>query len=472
MVFSSPIFLFIFLPLFLLVYYATPFRGKSYVILAASYAFYGWWRPDYLTLFIAITAWNYWIGLAVSREKVNAKRWLTLGVVSNLLTLGYFKYTNFGIGALNDMLAMLGSGPLPLANIILPIGISFYIFHCISYLVDIFRKDAEPVKRFVDFAAFISLYPQLVAGPILRYKDLAPQFLHREHSWDLFSKGAMRFIQGFAKKVLIADSIAPLVNMCFASAEPGFVDSWLGGLAFAAQLYFDFSGYSSMAVGLGYMMGFKLIENFNTPYLSQSFSEFWRRWHISLSTWLRDYVYIPLGGNSGSSGKTYRNILITMLLSGIWHGANWTFVLIGIIYAVLMTAERALGLAGTRNTGVAGLLRTAFCIMVTVMVFVMFRAENIPHGLSIHAGMMGLNGWMGDGVHLFYPTFSLLALPLALILIFAIEPMYVGRPAFTGTTLWQQRADIAFLVCAMPLFTLAVSRLLAQSHSPFLYFAF
>jgi alginate O-acetyltransferase complex protein AlgI len=473
MVFSSPIFLFIYLPLFLLAYYLTPFRGKSYVILAGSYAFYAWWRIDYLLLFVALTAWNYALGLQIAkREKPASYRWLTLGVVTNLLTLCYFKYTNFGIANLNLALKQFGTEPLPLADILLPIGISFYLFHCISYLVDIYRRDAAPVSRFVDFAAFISLYPQLVAGPILRYKDLAHQFKHRVHSWELFSKGALRFVQGFVKKVLIADSLAPIVDLCFSSPNPGLVDSWMGGLAFTAQLYFDFSGYSSMAVGLGYMMGFKFIENFNMPYLSQSFSEFWRRWHISLSSWLRDYVYIPLGGNNVSAGKIYRNLFITMMLSGIWHGANWTFVMVGLFYGVVLTLERMFRLNNSRSTGLLGVSRTVFCMLVTVFVLTMFRAPTIPQGLEVYAGMVGLNGWMGDGVHLFYPNFAVLMLPVAYLVVYLIEPLYVGRAQFTPVTHWQQRADVVYLALALPLFSLAVTRLLAQSHSPFLYFAF
>lgn len=473
MVFSSPIFLFAFLPLFLLVYYLTPFRGKSYVILGASYVFYAWWRPDYLLLFVALTLWNYILGIVIAKhEGLTAKRWLTLGVVSNVATLCYFKYTNFGISNLNEILAWMGSKPLPLADIILPIGISFYLFHCISYLVDIYRKHAQPVSRIVDFAAFISLYPQLVAGPILRYKDLDHQFRDREHSWDLFAVGVMRFIQGFAKKVLIADSLGVVADMCFNAPQPGFVDSWLGGLAFTAQLYFDFSGYSSMAVGLGSMMGFKLIENFNMPYLSQSFSEFWRRWHISLSSWLRDYVYIPLGGNALGKFRLYRNLAITMLISGIWHGANWTFVTIGVIYAVLLCAERATGLSNVRAEGLAGALRTLFCMIVTIFVFTMFRAPTVPDGLRIYAGMLGMNGWTGDNVHLFYPAFSVLMIPFAYLMVYLVEPMYVGRQSFAAATAWERRADLAYLAIALPLFALAVSRLLAQSYSPFLYFAF
>lgn len=473
MVFSSPIFLFAFLPLFLAVYYLTPFRGRSYVILGGSYLFYAWWRVDYLMLFVALTGWNYLLGLQIARRPAAAaKRWLQLGVISNVSTLCYFKYTNFGITNLNVILQSLGSGPLPLADIILPIGISFYLFHCISYLVDIYRRDAEPVTRFADFAAFIALFPQLVAGPILRYKDLDPQFREREHSWELFSLGVMRFIQGFAKKVLIADTLAPLVDMCFSAPQPGLLDSWLGGIAFTAQLYFDFSGYSSMAVGLGMMMGFRLTENFNMPFLSQSFSEFWRRWHISLSRWLRDYVYIPLGGNSGKTWQVYRNLFITMMISGVWHGANWTFVVVGAFYGVILCLERYTGLANLRTPGWSGALRTVICMVVTIAVLSMFRAPSVADGFRLYAGMAGLNGWTGDGVHLLYPGLSLLMIPVAYLLVYLVEPLYIGRPPYVAATPWQRHADLAYLAVALPLFMLAVSRLLAQSYSPFLYFAF
>lgn len=473
MVFSSPIFLFAFLPVFLLVYYLTPFRGRSYIILGASYLFYAWWRPDYLLLFVALTSWNYFLGMQIAhKSQATARRWLQLGVVSNVATLCYFKYTNFGITNLNVILESMGSKPMPLAEIILPIGISFYLFHCISYLVDIYRKDAQPVRRFADFAAFIALFPQLVAGPILRYKDLDPQFHAREHSWELFSMGVMRFIQGFAKKVLIADTLAPLVDMCFSTPNPGLVDSWLGGLAFTAQLYFDFSGYSSMAVGLGMMMGFRLTENFNMPFLSQSFSEFWRRWHISLSTWLRDYVYIPLGGNTGTALLTYRNLFITMMISGVWHGANWTFVVVGAFYGVILCLERYTGMSNRRLPGLPGALRTVVCMAVTVAVLSMFRAPSVADGLVLYAGMIGLHGWMGDGIHLFYPGLSLFMLPVAYLAVYLLEPLYIGRQPYVATLPWHRRADVVYLTLALPLFALAVSRLLAQSYSPFLYFAF
>ncbi|MEZ5583512.1 MAG: MBOAT family protein [Candidatus Competibacteraceae bacterium] len=327
------------------IYYAVPFRVKSYVILIGSYAFYGWWRVDFLVLFFAVTLWTYWFGNAIVGAKTPArsKLYCWIGVAGNLATLGYFKYFNFGVDSFNALLGLTGGPPLTLWQVILPIGISFYIFQAISYLIDLYRKDAPPAARFIDFAAFLSLFPQLIAGPVLRYKDLSDQLASRTHSFELFSEGAQRFMIGFCKKILIADSVAPLVDTAFANPDPTLADAWLGALAYTVQLYFDFSGYSDMAIGLGLMMGFRFIENFNHPYISCSITEFWRRWHISLSTWLRDYLYISLGGNQLGRVRTYINLFLTMLLGGLWHGANWTFVLWGGWHGVLLASERAWG---------------------------------------------------------------------------------------------------------------------------------
>ena len=267
---------------------------------------------------------------------------MQIGVAGNLVTLGIFKYFNFGIDSLNAVLNASGINSIEALRFILPIGISFHIFQCISFLIDIYRKDAVPPKRVIDFLAFMTLFPQLIAGPVLRYKDLADQFIARTHTLDKFSLGAYRFMTGFAKKVLIADTVADLVDKTFSLNDPSTADAWLGALAYAVQLYFDFSGYSDMAIGLGMMMGFRFIENFNHPYISRSITEFWKRWHISLSTWLRDYLYIPLGGNRKGPVRTYINLFVTMLLGGFWHGANWTFILWGAFHGGILAAERAL----------------------------------------------------------------------------------------------------------------------------------
>jgi alginate O-acetyltransferase complex protein AlgI len=294
MVFSTNLFLFLFLPVFLLIYYLLPFKLRSVWILLASYVFYAWWRLDFAALFFATMLWSYWIGAVIASTRdtnpQRAKFALIVGTIGNLGTLGYFKYFNFGVDSLNAMLVALGGQRLETWSVILPIGISFYVFQATSYFIDVYRRDAPPARNFWDLSAFIALFPQLVAGPILRYKDVADQFYERSHTWEKFSEGSMRFMVGFCKKILIADTVAPLVTMSFNQADPTFSDAWLGALAYTLQLYFDFSAYSDMAVGLGLMMGFRFMENFNHPYISKNITEFWQRWHISLSTWLRDYL--------------------------------------------------------------------------------------------------------------------------------------------------------------------------------------
>ena len=313
MVFSTTVFLFLFLPVFLAVYYALPFRYRSAWILAASLAFYGWWRLDFLLLMVATTAWSHLLCREIERNlplrRARAKRALTAGILLNIGTLAYFKYFNFGIDSLSSLLVMLGGQEITAWQVILPIGISFYVFQATSYLIDVYRGDAEPAKSYLDVAAYITLFPQLVAGPIVRYGHIAPQLASREHSIPRFSEGAWRFMIGFAKKVLIADSVASLANAGFGVAAPHAGDAWLGLTAYAVQIFFDFSGYSDMAIGLGLMIGFRFPENFDRPYTSRSITEFWRRWHMSLSRWLRDYLYIPLGGNRLGSRRTYANLL-------------------------------------------------------------------------------------------------------------------------------------------------------------------
>ena len=386
MVFSSNIFLFLFLPVFLSAYYATPNKHRSIPILIGSYVFYAWWRVDFLLLFAAVTLWNYVFGKWIFRnlEQGRAKMPLAIGVAGNLLTLATFKYYNFGVDTMHALLGRSGDNTIDALTFILPIGISFYIFQSISFLVDVYRKDAPQPKSFLDFAAFISLFPQLIAGPVLRYKDLAPQFANRAHSFDLFSAGAYRFMLGFIKKILIADTVAPLAESVFALENPTMGEAWLGAFAYAIQLYFDFSAYSDMAIGLGMMMGFKFMENFNAPYISRSITEFWRRWHISLSTWLKDYLYIPLGGNRKGTRRTYINIMITMVLGGLWHGANWTFVLWGLFHGVVLCAERYRNIA--RDNEIFKLRHLPWMVLTFLLVvvgWVVFRADNIGDAFTL-----------------------------------------------------------------------------------------
>jgi alginate O-acetyltransferase complex protein AlgI len=472
-VFSSNIFLFLFLPAFLCVYYLTPNRARlrNWVVLLGSYAFYAWWRVDFLVLFAAVTVWNYLIGLAIARNGVrtaHSRRWLILGVTVDLLTLGYFKYANFGIDSLNALLGAAGAEPVAIVHVLLPIGISFYVFESISYIMDVYRGDSEPTRHPVDFATFIALFPHLIAGPVFRYKDLAEQFVSRTHTLAKFGEGTVRFMQGFIKKVVIADSLAPLANHAFALQDPTMADAWLGALAYTAQLYFDFSGYSDMAIGLGLMMGFRFVENFNQPYVSQSITEFWRRWHMSLSSWLRDYLYISLGGSRKGKLNTYRNKFLTMLLGGLWHGANWTFVLWGIWHGTLLCIEQALGVKSAPAR--FRVHRWLLTFMFVVLGWVMFRSRNVATAWQFYAAMFsfdgqGLSDVFMSGINRMQVAMLLLACAVAGIGGAAeyLPPQFVGR--------YVTRAAAASLVI-FPLFALAVLKLSAQSYSPFLYFQF
>ncbi|MCM2681223.1 MBOAT family O-acyltransferase [Echinimonas agarilytica] len=470
MVFSSSVFLFLFLPLFLGLYYVTPFRYRSAVILLGSYSFYAWWRVDFLALFIAVTLWNYIIAIRIdgAASALIKKRWLTLGIVGNLSTLGYFKYANFGVDSINALLVEMGANPLALGNVILPIGISFYIFQAISYLVDVYREDTPPTKRFIDFAAFIALFPQLIAGPVLRYKDLADQFEYRTHTYAKFSEGASRFMQGFIKKVFIADTIAPIADFAFGSSDPSMADAWLGAIVYAIQLYFDFSGYSDMAIGLGLMMGFRFPENFNQPYISQSITEFWRRWHISLSSWLRDYLYIPLGGSRGGELFTYRNLFLTMLLGGLWHGANWTFVLWGVWHGGWLAVERALGI---KPGGPFIFTRWIFCLFLVLMGWVLFRATDVSEALRMYSAMFGASEiGLSVDMALSISTLQIITIGIAVAVI-VVHSMRIRVFNFDRFKV-SRRGAAVLLAAQVPLFVLSVSKLIASSYSPFLYFQF
>lgn len=342
MIFTSNIFIFLFLPIYLLFYYGARFSWRSHIIVIGSYSFYAWWRPDFLLLFVGITYWNYLFGLKIYKlrdtERQKAFRWLVVGVLGNLATLGYFKYANFGAEVLANAMSSVGLNTFTMEHIILPLGISFYVFQALSYIVDIYRRDADPTNRFVDFAAFISLFPQLIAGPILRYRLIADQLRERTHSMELFSLGASRFMLGFIKKVVIADSIAPLNSFIMATPDPSMIETWIGCLGSLVQLYFDFSGYSDMAIGLGMMMGFRFAENFNQPFLSMSLTEFWRRWHLTLSEFLRDYIFIPIAKTGLVTAAVAS--FVTMALSGLWHGASFSFILFGVYFGAIMVLEK------------------------------------------------------------------------------------------------------------------------------------
>ncbi|GFE63201.1 MBOAT family O-acyltransferase [Litoreibacter roseus] len=482
MVFSSESFLFLFLPLFLLAYYATPVRWRSATILVGSYTFYAWWRIDFLGLLILTTVWAYGLGALISRHRGTAKgrMYLTIAVTGCLGVLGIFKYLNF---FLDSIAALVGTDVAGLGihwRLILPIGISFYVFQSISYLVDVHRGDAKANATLLDFAAFIALFPQLIAGPILRYKDLEDQFRQREHSVELFCDGMARFIIGLAKKVLLADAIAPLADLAFAAEDPSMALAWFGAAAYMLQLYFDFSGYSSMAIGLGMMMGFRFIENFNMPYISRSITEFWRRWHISLSVWLRDYLYIPLGGNRSGVARTYMNLMIVMTLGGLWHGANWTFVLWGIWHGGILAIERATGWDKSSSRHLIALPMTLLFVLIG---WVMFRAATVDEAFGVYAGMIGLNGLMPDPSTWQAVTRESLALLIVAFGIAASEPWLRGifrpdpaiRISASGAAALTRSdvvAQATLSVAVTVIGALTIMKLAEQSFSPFLYFQF
>ena len=341
MVFSGLLFLFLYLPITLAVYYVVPRAWRNLVLFIVSLVFYGWGEPVYIALMLFSITLNYVAGFLVEkwRGDKKAKRAVIVSVILNLVLLVFFKYYDFLAGSINDLTGL----SLPILHLSLPIGISFYTFQAMSYPIDLYRRDAELQRSYVRFGAFVTLFPQLIAGPIIRYKDVADQLNFRIHSAERFSSGVIKFSVGLAKKVLLANNIGLLWYATIArpTASLSVMSAFLGVVAFTFQIYFDFSGYSDMAVGLGRMLGFEFLENFNYPYIARSITDFWRRWHISLSTWFRDYVYIPLGGNRVSTAKHYRNIFVVWMLTGFWHGASWNFLLWGVYFAVLLMVEKA-----------------------------------------------------------------------------------------------------------------------------------
>ena len=386
MLFSSIPFLYYFLPIVLFVYFLVPKVLKNTVLLLASLVFYAWGEPKYVVLMIVSIVLFFGCGLAIGKctQQKWKKFWLIVSAVVSLTLLAIFKYADFFISSFNGV---TGIG-LPLLRLALPIGISFYTFQCLSYTIDVYRGNVPAQKNPISFGAYVALFPQLIAGPIVRYVDVARELDYRTHSWEDFMLGLRRFLVGLAKKILIANTLGELTNIFRDSGEKSVVFYWMYAIAFALHIYFDFSGYSDMAIGLGRIFGFHFIENFNYPYLSKSISEFWRRWHMSLGSWFRDYVYIPLGGNRVKMGRWVFNTLVVWMLTGLWHGAAWNFVLWGLLYAVFLMAEKWLPFLQKMPV----LLRRIYVLLIVVLGFVLFNAADLPMALSDIAGMFGFGG--------------------------------------------------------------------------------
>ena len=385
MLFSGIPFLFYFLPAVLILYFLAPQKLKNAVLLVFSLVFYAWGEPKYVFLMIGTIGLFYGCGIAIEEcARQSWKRfWLTVSVVLSLALLAVFKYADFFVSSVNAV----AGGDLPLLKLALPIGISFYTFQCLSYTVDVYRGNTPAQRNIVSFGAYVSLFPQLIAGPIVRYVDVARELDSRTHSWELISLGLRRFLLGLAKKILIANQLGELTEIFRASGEKSVLFYWVYAIAFALHIYFDFSGYSDMAIGLGKIFGFQFIENFNYPYLSRSIAEFWRRWHMSLGSWFRDYVYIPLGGNRVSKVRWIFNILVVWMLTGLWHGAAWNFVLWGLLYAAFLLLEKWLPLEKLPDV-----LRRCYVLLVVILGFVLFNAADLGQAVSDMAGMFGFGG--------------------------------------------------------------------------------
>ena len=385
LLFSGIPFLFYFLPAVLILYFLVPWKLKNAVLLLFSLVFYAWGEPKYVFLMLSTIGLFYSCGLAIGKAKQQSwkKFWLILSIVVSLALLAVFKYADFLIGSVN---AVAGT-QIPLLKLALPIGISFYTFQCLSYTVDVYRGTARVQKNPISFGAYVSLFPQLIAGPIVRYIDVARELDSRTHSWEDFALGMRRFLVGLAKKILLANQLGALTAVFRATGDKSVVFYWMYAIAFALHIYFDFSGYSDMAIGLGRIFGFRFIENFNYPYLSRSIAEFWRRWHMSLGSWFRDYVYIPLGGNRVSRLRWVFNILVVWMLTGLWHGAAWNFVLWGLLYAAFLLLEKWLPLDRLPD-----LLRRVYVLLVVVLGFVLFNATSLSEAISDIGGMFGFAG--------------------------------------------------------------------------------
>jgi len=468
MVFTTQIFVFYFLPLFLLVYYNLPFRWRNLWITLLSYVFYGWWEPWFAGLMLFTTVMDFIWGKVITRPgatPVQQKLAVVACVVTNLSFLGFFKYYMFAAETLNQILAAVGTQQFRVLQVVLPIGISFYTFHSLTYILDLYRGHATPAKSFSVFSAFVALFPDLVAGPIIRYKTLVAQLHEREHTVSRFSSGVAIFVVGFAKKILLANPCGQVADAVFHAANPCALDAWVGVLAYAFQIYFDFCGYSDMAVGLGRMLGFEFLKNFDAPYRSESITDLWRRWHISLSSVLRDYLYIALGGNRKGEGRTYFNLIVVMLLGGLWHGAKWNFVLWGAFHGVLLALERWRGKRSLYDMlPRPGRIGLTFLLML--FSWVLFRADNLTAAMEYFRAMFGL-GPVGSVAPLLaatiYTPYHLLILALCAVLVF--QPLQAHDWALSPVT-WERAAMV------VPLFVLSLMAMFAQAFNPFLYFQF
>lgn len=463
MLFSSSVFLFLFLPIVFICYYMPFIKSRTYrnvLLLLASLFFYAWGEPIFVFLMLASILINWLIGLRMEKSK-QRKTWLIVSVAWNLLIMFVFKYLTFVLSNLD----VLFHTDFSKVSIELPLGISFFTFQILSYIFDVYYGKTQVQKRLYKFALYVTMFPQLVAGPIVRYEQIAYEIDHRIENLEDFSLGMTRFVYGLGKKVIFSNYMGTIAdNMFYLSKNdtPSVVAAWIGGIAYTLQIYFDFSGYSDMAIGMGRMFGFHFLENFNYPYIARSITDFWRRWHISLSSWFRDYVYIPLGGNRAGIKRTYWNTFVVWLLTGIWHGANWTFIVWGLGYFVLLCIERLGGFTkGIKYIG------HVYTMVAVTLLWVVFRADSLGLAGRYIGQMFGSSGVLWDAAAADSLQGGWLMFLLAAVFSCPIMKWLADKLKLKDVT----RKNIA-AVAAVPLLLLCIAKCLSSSYNPFIYFNF
>lgn len=461
MVFSSSIFLFVFLPILVLLYFIVPSKAKNIVLLSASLVFYSWGEPRNIAIMLFSIFINYLFGIAIEKNRKNSGRKVILwiSIIVNIGILFIFKYLNFAVGILNQF---TGKG-ISINEIALPIGISFYTFQILSYVIDVYRESVEAQHNVLSLALYVSLFPQLIAGPIVRYVDVKEQMACRSTCIDNIGMGARRFMLGFSKKVLLADQLSSLVDQVFIGKYPSIISNWVGIAAYTLQIFFDFSGYSDMAIGLGKIFGFDFLENFDYPYISKSIKEFWRRWHMSLGSWFRDYVYIPLGGSRAGTARTYINLLIVFFLTGLWHGASYNYIVWGLFYAFFLIIERT-QMGGTLLKKVPAWVQHVYTILVIMIGWVFFRADNLDAAVHYIEGMLIPAG--NDLINFEFIMNKQYAFFIIVAILFSFPhkrfKLYFRKK-------WCAILRNAIIVI---IFIMAISCMVGSGYSPFLYFRF
>ena len=465
MLFSSITFLYYFLPAILILYFAVPFKFKNAVLLVFSLFFYAWGGVKYAGFMVIAIIMGYIAGLLIEkfRDQKASKAIMIVAVAAIISFMLYFKYTDFFIENINGLTGL----SIPLQKIVLPIGISFYTFQIISYVIDVYRG-VKAQKNPINLAAYVSMFPQLIAGPIVRYVDVARELENRTHSFEMAAAGARRFILGLAKKVLIANSMYDISEIVYAAEEKTILMYWMYGISVALYIYFDFSGYSDMAIGLGKIFGFNFLENFNYPFISKSATEFWRRWHMSLGTWFRDYVYIPLGGNRGSKYKHLINIFIVWLLTGFWHGASWNFILWGLFFGVLLTVEKFFLLKYLNKSRV---LNRVYILLAVVVSFIVFNIPTLPEAFKYIGGLFGAGGISFSSPETLYHLRNYAVL-FILAIVGSTPIIKKIATKFSESKTFGKVSNVIEPIMLVVLLAVITAFLVDSSSNPFLYFRF